>query len=410
MKKHHFLILAFINTLLYWILDASANVSLYDTRLMDELFLKSPQVIPLLKILIACFIFTLTLIPFFIRAKDVTTESSGDELEPLKKITQILFSPLSTKVNISKSLEKLEEILDLEASILFIYNRDTLTIYNENTFIKTLFRTKDIYPFKSNDSQSVVEKMAANCFLQKSAFSQETHKIDKITYTLFSFILQEDKSDKILGNLMLVARNEKRVEQSSLWLPKILELLCFNLSVATKKENLLNLSIQNNTDNSAIDKVLNIMNYIKLQEHIEHEVKRNKRYHTELTLMLLDINMFKNLTNVFPAEVVINLKKDFINFVKKNIRETDVFGKWTNDQFAILLPDVDFRAAQSVARKLQELLEQQKFPRIGKITCSFGITSISPKDTMGSFRIRCESALALASSREGNSIEVKLLV
>ena len=118
--------------------------------------------------------------------------------------------------------------------------------------------------------------------------------------------------------------------------------------------------------------------------------------------------MLKNLSKVFPAEVITTLKKDFIQLVKNHTREVDIFGKWTNDQFALLLPDVDFRAGQKVATKLQTILEETKFARVGKLSCSYGITSISPKDTIASFKARAESALASASMKEGNAIEVKL--
>ena len=184
----------------------------------------------------------------------------------------------------------------------------------------------------------------------------------------------------------------------------------FTLSLASKQETMAKLNTQTSPENNSYDKMLGIMNNIKLQEYIDHEVNRYKRYHTELTLMIFEINSLKNLTNIFPAEVIINLKKDFVQIVKKNIRDTDILSKWTNQQFVLLLPDVDFRAGQGLAKKIQALLQEYKFTRIGKISCSFGITSISPKDTAGTFRVRCESALALANSREGNAIEVKLLV
>ena len=126
--------------------------------------------------------------------------------------------------------------------------------------------------------------------------------------------------------------------------------------------------------------------------------------------MLIEINLLKNLLNVFPSDLITAFKKDFISLLRTNIREVDILGKWNNDQFAILLPNVDFQAAQGMAKKIKLLLEQKKFTRIGKITCSFGITSLSQKDTIGTFRLRAESALSLATSREGNAVEVKLLV
>jgi len=54
------------------------------------------------------------------------------------------------------------------------------------------------------------------------------------------------------------------------------------------------------------------------------------------------------------------------------------------------------------------LLHEHKLTRMGKLSCSFGITSITPKDTLETFRTRAESALALAVARANGSIEVKL--
>lgn len=409
MKKSHFFILSFIITLTYWILDAYTNVSLYHSAFSDELFLKSEHVLPAIKIITAFLIFTLTLVPFFYSRKE-TTEVSRDEIDILHPISELLFSSLSTKVNVIKSLEKLEELFGLESAILFLYHKDTLSLYHENNFIKTYFRTKEIYPFRVNDSISEVEKLAATCFLEKREFSKDTLKLSGSNHVLFSFILKEEKTNKVLGSLMLVCKNDKQLANHIDVIKKIVQMLTLVISIVIKHETLAIPNAYNAPENNGYDKMLGIINNIKLQEHIDHEVNRYKRYHTELTLIIFEINTLKNLTNIFPAEVITNLKKDFVQLIKRNIRDTDILSKWTNDQFALLLPDVDFRAGQGVAKKIQMLLEEHKFTRIGKITCSFGITSISPKDTAGTFRSRCESALALANSRESNAIEVKLLV
>lgn len=410
MKKSHFLILSLTITLMYWILDAYTNVSLYNTSPSDELFLKSTHILPAVKIITAFLIFTLTLIPLFYFKRGTKESAPLEEMDILQQVSELLFSSLSTKINIVKSLEKLEETFNLDSAILFLYHKDTLTLYHENTFIKTFFRTKELYPFRTNESISEVEKLAGTCFLEKREFSKDTLKLGDTRYVHFSFILKEEKSNKALGSLMLVCKNEKQLAKHLGTVQKIAQMFTFALSLVAKKETLAMINTQNTPENNSYDKMLGIMNNIKLQEHIDHEVNRYKRYHTELTLMIFEINTLKNLTNVFPSEVITNLKKDFIQIIKRNIRDTDVFSKWTNDQFALLLPDVDFRAGQGVAKKIQALLEDQKFTRVGKISCSFGITSVSPKDTAGTFRARCESALALANSREGNAIEVKLLV
>lgn len=410
MNKNHYVILAFIITLVYWTLDAYTNASLYDSSLVDEMLLKTPHSLSFIKLLTAGILFSLTLTPLFFNQRvHANSKTSLDEFGELQRIADILFSSLSTKINVIKSLEILEETLHLDASLLFIYNKETFTLYNENEFIKASFRSKEILPFRASTTRSEVEEFAINCYLEKRLASQIDIKIDKKPITLFSFALQEYRSEKPFGNLMLASRDGKFIEENRALIEKFTQMLTFALSLAAKKELLQNLNSQYSSDtNSHFDKVLNIINFSKVQEHIDHEYKRHKRYHTALTLVLIDITMLKNLTKIFPAEVVMALKKDFIQLVNKNTREVDIFGKWSNDQFALLLPDVDFRAGQRVAQKLQAILEETKFARVGKISCSYGITSLSPKDTVGSFKARAESALVAASVKEGNAIEIKL--
>jgi diguanylate cyclase (GGDEF)-like protein len=410
MGKNYYFILASIITFLYWMLDSYIIASLHDSSLMDEVLLKTPHTLVFIKLLTAGLIFALTLSPLFFKQrvqKDLKTPLN--EFGELQRIADVLFSSLSTKINVVKALEILEESLQLESSLLFIYNKETLTLYNENEFIKASFRSKEILPFQSNASRSAVETFAINCFLEKRLSSQESLKLEKKQIMLFSFALQEQRSATALGNLILASTHPKLIEQNKEMIERFILMLTFTLSIGAKKDLLQNLNTQYANDPiGPFDKILNIINFSRIQEHIDQEYKRHKRYHTALTLVLIDISMLKNLSKVFPADVITTLKKDFIQLVKKNTREVDIFGKWTNDQFVLLLPDVDFRAGQKVAHKLKTILEETKFARVGKLSCSYGITSISPKDTIASFKARAESALATASMKEGNAIEVKL--
>jgi len=411
MGKKYYLILASITTFLYWMLDSYILASLNNSPFLDELVLKTPHTLAFMKVLTAGLIFTLTLTPLFFkqRVSKETKASSLDEFGELQRIADILFSSLSTKINVIKALEILEDSLHLEASLLFVYSKESLSLYNENEFIKASFRSKEILPFQTNATRSAVETFAISCFVEKRTTSQESIKLDKKQITLFSFALQEQRSIVPLGNLILATSDPKVIVNNRSMIEKFGQMLTFSLSLGAKKDLLQNLNTQYANDPiGPFDKILNIINFTKLQEHIEQEYKRHKRYHTALTLVLIDITMLKNLSKVFPAEVITTLKKDFIQLVKNHTREVDIFGKWTNDQFALLLPDVDFRAGQKVATKLQTILEETKFARVGKLSCSYGITSISPKDTIASFKARAESALASASMKEGNAIEVKL--
>jgi diguanylate cyclase (GGDEF)-like protein len=410
MKKKNLYLMSALAVLLYWSLDAYANVLLYQSAFRDELLLRTAHSHGMVKILITLLIAGLGLAPLWLfRVKEIVAPRT-DPLDALQGLSEILFSSLSTKINVAKSLEKLENLFSLHSCLLFTYHKETLMLYNENDFIKHAFRTKEIFPFRTNTSASVVETVASTCFVEKRSYSLDRITFDGETYTLVSFMLKEDKSEKAIGNVMLVCQGSLNHLPYHATIERFAQMLSFVLLLQMKKENLEQLNIQTSHENHHYDKTLNIMTHIKFLEHIEYEFNRHKRYHTEATLMIFEIDMLKNLSTVFPAELITGLKKDFIAMIRKNIRDVDIFGKWNNEQFALLLPNVDFRAAQSMAKKLQVLLHEHKFTRMGKLSCSFGITSVSPKDTLGTFRTRSESALALASSRSNGSVEVKLLV
>lgn len=412
MKPSHVFILAFLAALFYWFFDAYANTLLYHTRLSEELFLTPTHNVAFLKLTITLCIFAAVVSPSYLKKEPLhenTYLPCIEELDGLKQLSEILYSPLSPKINIAKALEKLNSLLGLEASILFIYQKETLTIYNETPFVQSHFQSKELFPFRPNAFLSQIEKIAHTCFLEKRLLSHDsvTHENHKLTVS--SFCLKESKSEQFLGSLMLVSSHPQTVENHKELIHKLIDQLTFTLFIALKKEQFM-LTNQPTSEMTGVDKELSIVTYIKFMEKLEHEFKRNRRYHTELTLMLIDIPVMQNLSNIFSQTIIANVKKDFIQVLKKNIREVDLLGKWTNEQYAMMLPDVDFRAAQVVAKKIQGLLENYKFPHVGKLTCSFGITSLSQKDKLSSFRLRAENALAIANMQEGNPIEVKLLV
>lgn len=143
---------------------------------------------------------------------------------------------------------------------------------------------------------------------------------------------------------------------------------------------------------------------------IEHEIKRSQRYGTQLSIMLIEVDHMKNLSNIFSKEDTTTLKKEFTALLKRNIRETDMLGKWGDHHFAIIAPDISHRATKNFAHKLNQKLSEHRFSKVGKITCSYGITSFSSKDTIGEFRKRAENAIKEAVSKGGNTIEVKILI
>lgn len=84
------------------------------------------------------------------------------------------------------------------------------------------------------------------------------------------------------------------------------------------------------------------------------------------------------------------------------IRATDFFGRWGGEEFILLLRDDDCNAARATADKLRRLIAEEKFPVVGSITCSFGVTGWEESDTVASLVSRADRAL-YASKNDGRN-------
>ncbi|AFL67737.1 GGDEF domain-containing protein [Sulfurospirillum barnesii] len=407
LNKTFYFFLAFFIAFLYWVLDAFAISRLHQSSWIEELFFQTPHSVPLLKCLIAVVLFLTTLVPLFIKPK--ASKTSLLEFGALEKLSTLLFASLATKFNILKTQESFEKLLHLEASIVLLYTQDHISLYNENLFIKTSFHSKDIFPFRANTyEKSDVEAMVVRCFTEKTPLTQEKIFFNDTPMSIFHFLLQEEETKKTIGALMLVSKDASFIQRHTSLIKKYLPMLTFALLLSLKKEQLEKQLTDYAEESKSRDEHLNLLNYESINEHLFYEFKRHKRYKTELTLMLLEINMFENLSKVFPEEAIVTLKKEFVHVIHKSIRDVDILGKWSHNRFAIVLPNNTFKAGVGLANKLQKIIETAKFLPIGKISCSYGITSLSPKDTLGSFKARAENALTKANLHGGNAIEVSL--
>lgn len=325
MRKFYFFLFACANTAIYWAFDAYAKTVLYHSSLPEELLMVTSNTIPLLKIATALLIFFGTLMPLLMGTQTTSSEEKipADEYKVLNHLSDLLFSSLSTKVNVSKALEMLEKSIGLEASILFLYKEQTMSLYNENAFIKSNFRTKEINPIQASYQRSDVENAAVGCFVQKLPF----YKDDVKGFTLICIALKTEKDEKPIGSLMLVTRDANQLAKHQNIVNRFLQMVHFALSLEIKKEAMMALNTQYAGDVGSYDHLLDILNYSKMQQFIEREYKKFKRYHTPLCIVLIQINAFKNINNIFPSEVTTNFKKEFIQLIKKSTREVDIFAK-----------------------------------------------------------------------------------
>ena len=145
-----------------------------------------------------------------------------------------------------------------------------------------------------------------------------------------------------------------------------------------QQQTLKNLEIMVN-----LDSMTRLVNYRHFFELLDQEAYRAARYDTPLSLIIADIDHFKNIndTHGHPnGDLVI---KAVANCLKSSLRESDVAARYGGEEFAVILPHTHKKAALIVAERLRKLITATTIEIENQticVTASFGVTTTKGKN------------------------------
>lgn len=150
------------------------------------------------------------------------------------------------------------------------------------------------------------------------------------------------------------------------------------------------------------DKLTNIYNRSKLEDLLQQEIERAKRYKNPLSIVMFDIDYFKKINDLHGHQAGDYVLKTVAKVVKENIRVTDHFGRWGGEEFIILLPETSLENAKSMAEKIRTLIESYSFQYINNLTISCGVAEFIEEDTVDRLIKVVDDSLYLAK-RQGRN-------
>ncbi len=153
------------------------------------------------------------------------------------------------------------------------------------------------------------------------------------------------------------------------------------------------------------DPLTNIYNRRHFNEEIRREIDRAARYERKLSVVMLDIDHFKNVNDIFGHQAGDSVLCELAMLVEKHIRKTDIFARYGGEEFCILMPETDIADAAGFAEKLRDIIERSAFKNIEKITASFGVSEYRKDDDLFSLIKRADDALYIAKNKGRNRVE-----
>lgn len=162
---------------------------------------------------------------------------------------------------------------------------------------------------------------------------------------------------------------------------------------------------------SVKDSHTGLYNYRYLMENLASEVKRARRYVFPLSVIMLDIDYFKSINDVYGHQFGDIILKEFAKCLKDFARSVDIITRYGGEEFVIVLPDTSKKEVIMFGERLLNTLARHLFDPEGrkiKLKVSMGIASF-PEDGRGSGTTEgiinmADKALINAKEKGGNTL------
>ena len=161
------------------------------------------------------------------------------------------------------------------------------------------------------------------------------------------------------------------------------------------------------------DSLMGIYNRRYFTRRLVEEVARSKRYGLPLSVLLIDIDFFKKINDLFghPAgdSVLVNLGQ----LLQNNVRNSDIVARYGGEEIVIMTPNTPLKVATVLAERLRETVEnsvmvqaeQKNSKQPIKITVSVGAASLYGQDETGETLIdKADKALYKAKQSGRNQV------
>ena len=128
---------------------------------------------------------------------------------------------------------------------------------------------------------------------------------------------------------------------------------------------------------SLTDALTGLPNRRHLYERAAIEIERTRRANGSLAIALFDVDHFKKVNDTYGHETGDSVLKSVARAASGRLRSGDFLARLGGEEFAVLIPYVDFHEAAAVTERLRQSIAQSKIMIDGvcvHVTASFGVT------------------------------------
>jgi len=153
------------------------------------------------------------------------------------------------------------------------------------------------------------------------------------------------------------------------------------------------------------DHLTGLANRRRFERQLEREVSRVERFERPFTLLMLDIDNFKNLNDNFGHDAGDEAIRRLSKVLCEGTRGIDLAARIGGEEFAVLLVETSQDVGFEVAERLRMAIKSLEIPRAGRMTASFGVAEC-PSDAQTAADILKAADVALYEAKRNGRDQV----
>jgi diguanylate cyclase (GGDEF)-like protein len=154
------------------------------------------------------------------------------------------------------------------------------------------------------------------------------------------------------------------------------------------------------------DALTGIPNRRQIEDVLEQEMERSRRYETPLSFIVFDLDDFKCLNDTYGHDAGDGVLVQLAELIQPHLRPSDWFGRWGGEEFVIVASSTPLRSAQRLANRLRSAIVDHELGPERTLSASFGVSEFRPDDSATTLVKRADVALYRAKEHGKNRVEV----
>lgn len=155
------------------------------------------------------------------------------------------------------------------------------------------------------------------------------------------------------------------------------------------------------------DPLTGVYNRSTLEENLNREVKLAQRYSRNLSMIILDIDNFKEFNDNYGHDIGDEVLKTTVEKTIACIRSTDIIFRYGGEEFVILLSNTDLQGGAYLGERIRESVENASLAHEDqslRVTVSLGVAELNTDEMNARFFSRADQALYEAKNSGKNRV------